>query len=39
MILHWFAVGDPRGVRCCYGYGDSFLQVHSGWLRLHVTWK
>ena len=22
-----FVVGDPRGVRCCYGYGDSFLQV------------
>ena len=20
-------VGDPRGVRSCYGYGDSFLQV------------
>ena len=22
-------VGDPRGVRCCYTYGDSFLQVKS----------
>ena len=21
-------VGDPNGVRCCYSYGDSFLQVY-----------
>ena len=23
----WSTVGDPRGVRSCYCYGDSFLQV------------
>ena len=22
------SVGDPRGVRSCYSYGDSFLQVY-----------
>lgn len=28
-------VGDPRGVRSCYGYGDSFLQLKK--VRLRTT--
>ena len=38
----WSTVGDPRGVRCCYSYGDSFLQVLiidmcKLWLLLFLT--
>ena len=27
LIFLFLLVGDPRGVKTCGGYGDSFLQV------------
>lgn len=32
-------VGDPHGVRCCYSYGDSFLQVYLAIIYYNLSVK